>query len=168
MTKRWSKLKKEVESLFADDLNLKAHCSDMDRAIDARKYNSGEHLSFQSLGNFRVVLGKNELWNFPKDFVKANEPETWPDGRPYSYTASDINRVVREYIDTPKSELLSKQFNNDLFGITKLLLAADRRIAPEKLEAHFRVSNNERVAPIIEARLSNKSSKKDALKRASS
>jgi hypothetical protein len=168
MTKRWSKLKKEVESLFADNLDLKVYCTDMDRAITARKYNSGEHLSFQSLGNFRVVLDKTELWSFPKDFVKANEPGTWPDGRPYSYTASDINCVIREYIDTPKSELLSKHFKDDLFGITKLFLAADRRISPEKLATHFRESHNERVTPIIEARLSNKSSKKDALKRASS
>lgn len=164
MARRWSKLKKEIKSLFDDGINLDVHCTDMDRAIEARRFNSGEHLSFQTLGNFRVILDKKELWNFPKEFVKANDPLTWPHARPYSYSVSDFNGVIREYIDTPKSELLSKNFENDLFGISRLLLAADRRISPEKLAAYFEKSYNARVALIIEARLSNKTSKKDARK----
>ena len=154
MSKRWSKLKKEIESLFVDGLPLSVHCTDMYRAVDSRKYNSGEGYSLQTLGNYRVVLGKQELWELPKDFITRN-PESWPKDGPWSYSAKDINIVVRDYIDTPKNELLIKEFDNDIYGITRLFLAADRRISLSKLKDYFDKNRNDAAQGILEVRCSN-------------
>ena len=128
MPKRWSKLKKEVESLFTEGLNLELHCIDVNRSIDSKNGNMGEGLSMLSLGNYIVNLNKETIWNFPKNFKEPNW-EAWPEGNPWKYSVSEINALVRDYINTPKEELLNKNFPDDLFSLTKILLEADRRLS---------------------------------------
>jgi len=82
MAKRWSKLKKEIESLFDDDLKLDIHCIDVNRSIDSKNGNMGEGTSLLSLGNYKVVLNKEVIWNFPRDF-KENNWSRWPNGNPW-------------------------------------------------------------------------------------
>jgi len=160
MPKRWSKLKKEIESLFVSGLNLDLHCIDVNRSIEAKNGNMGEGLSMLSLGNYKVNLDKETIWNFPKDFKNPNW-ELWPEGNPWKYSVSEINVLVREYIDTPKEKLLSKTFSDDLFGLTKILLAADRRISVERLEEYFNEHPNQFAAKVLAKRISNKSLKSD-------
>ena len=155
MPKRWSKLKKEIESLFADGLNLDLHCIDVNRSIDSKNGNMGEGLSMLSLGNYKVNLNRQTIWNFPKDFKEPNW-ERWPEGNPWKYSVSEINVLVREYIDTPKGELLSKAFSNDIFGLTKILLAADRRISTSRLEEYFRMHPNQYGIKVLNQRISSK------------
>ncbi len=155
MSKRWSKLKKEIESLFVDDLNLDLHCIDVNRSIESRNRNMGEGLSMLSLGNYIVNLNKETIWNFPKDF-KDPDWEMWPEGNPWKYSVSEINVLVRHYIDTPKEELLNKRFPEDLFGLTKILLAADRRLSIKRLEEYFNEHPNQYASKILAQRISNK------------
>ena len=133
MAKRWSKLKKEIETLFDSNLQLRLHCTDMYRVIDVRWNNLGQGVSHQSLGNFRVLLGKEVLWCFPKDFM--TDFDLWPKGA-WSYSVTDINKLIREYIDTPRVELLKRDFENDCFQLTNILLVADRRLSIKKLIVH--------------------------------
>ena len=123
----------------------------MDKGIERRDWNNGQSTSFTTLGQFRVLLGKELIWNFPKDFINADQ-ESWPNGRPYSYSSSDINRVIQEYIETPKEPALGKDFENDLFGITEILKAADRRFSTKRIAEHFSGTNLESVEKIVNAR----------------
>jgi len=47
--------------------------------------------------------------------------------------------LVREYIDTPKLELLTKHFENDIFGLTNILLAGDKRLSLKRLDEYFEI-----------------------------
>ena len=47
---------------------------------------------------------------------------------PYTTDVSDISNLIREYIDTPVSEIVYKHFENDYWGLANILRAADRRI----------------------------------------
>jgi hypothetical protein len=156
MPKRWSKLKKEIESLFENELKLDLHCIDVSRSIDSRNGNMGEGISLLTLGNYKVNFNKKTIWNFPKDF-KENNWKRWPDGNPWKYSVSEINVLVREYIDTPKEQLLKKPFDNDLFGITEILLAADRRISIQRIEEYFELNPSLNAQLILDQRVSNKS-----------
>lgn len=53
---------------------------------------------------------------------------------PYLTDVSDISDLIREYIDTPVSELMTRWFDNDRWGLTDILRAADRRIGKRRLE----------------------------------
>jgi hypothetical protein len=44
-----------------------------------------------------------------------------------------MSNIIREYIDTPISELLVKSFENDHWGLTGILRAADYRIGKTRL-----------------------------------
>ena len=152
MPKRWSKLKKQVESLFDKKLPLQVHCTDMNRAIEARTFNADQPISLQGSGNYRFVLNQEDIWVFPNEFIKSGDPESWPDGRPHSYTASEINVVVREYLNTPLCELPEQEYANDIFKVTDILKAADRRISIHKLKRYFCGTHHPAVALIIDAR----------------
>ncbi|MCB1682307.1 MAG: hypothetical protein KDI65_10290 [Alphaproteobacteria bacterium] len=161
MAKRWSKLKKEIESLFFEGISLAVHCTDMRKAIESHKYNGGQHYSIQSIGVFKVVLGKRIIWNFPNDFIDSENRETWPEQRPYSYNVSILNRIIRDYIDTPKNELFSKNFEQDVYGLTRLFLAADRRISIHKLKQYFIGIENHAVKAILSERTKSKTNLAD-------
>ena len=45
-----------------------------------------------------------------------------------------ISHLFRQYIDTPKDHLMGNHFNNDYWGVTNILKAADRRIGNRRLQ----------------------------------
>ncbi|MCV5696772.1 hypothetical protein OFN29_31400, partial [Escherichia coli] len=53
---------------------------------------------------------------------------------PYLTDICSISDLLREYIDTPKAELLTKQFTSDKWGLVNILRAADRRIGMRRLD----------------------------------
>ena len=146
MAKRWSKLKKLVEDLFAPGLPLQIHCT----AIRTTIYNEGSLA--EVLGVFTVCLGKDVIWNFPRQFV--NEETIYSDGgNRYSFGVRDLNEILREYLDTPKDVLLKKEFARDFFGLTNILKAADRRLGLERLEKHFKECEQESLRKVLSTRL---------------
>jgi len=143
MPKRWSKLKSRVEALFLEELDLRIHCSEIRGGWDDK--------GFVELGTFSVRLGKSVIWNFPKQFVTVWT--VYPDGgNHYSYSVSDINGLLRDYLDTPKSKLPEKVFERDYFGITDILKAADRRLSLARLKEHFASAGQSHADPVLESR----------------
>lgn len=146
MAKRWSKLKKLIEDLFAPGLPLQIHCT----AIRTTPDNEGSLA--EVLGVFKVCLAKNVIWNFPRQFV--NEETVYPDGgNQYSFGVRDLNELLRDYLDTPKNALLKKEFSRDFFGLTNILKAADRRLGLERLELHFKDCEQESLRNVLSTRL---------------
>lgn len=143
MARRWSKLQKQIYNLIDAKVPLQIHCIDVGVAVE-----SG---SLRSLGLYQVRLGKQIIWNFPEDFVTRNF--VYPNGgNCFSYSATDINALIREYIDTPREVLLTKKFDADWFGLTDILKAADRRFGNEKLSSHFKDCENQNIINILQLR----------------
>lgn len=77
-----------------------------------------------------ITIGKQIIWDYPKDFITPKDTNTADHTCPYPYNndASAISNLLREYIDTAKDELISKTFENDKWGLAEILIAADRRV----------------------------------------
>ena len=145
MAKRWSKLKKQIESIFVEGISLHVHCT----AIRTTRENEGSLA--EVLGVFTVSLGKKVIWNFPSQFVDFQT--IYPNGRNhYSYGVNDINELLRQYLDTSKDALLTKEFPGDFFGITNIFKAADRRLGLVKLQDYFKESEENAVLQVLAAR----------------
>ena len=141
MAKRWSKLQKQIHMLVDPKVPLRVHC------IDA----GGVPGSLKRLGIFRVHLGKQVVWNFPEGLVTRDL--VYPGGGDcFSYSVSDINRLVRDYIDTPRDALPQTAFPDDRFGLTEILKAADRRLGRGRLQAWFRESRDPVIKTILALR----------------
>ena len=72
---------------------------------------------------------------------------------PYRTDISDISQIIREYIDTPKDEILSKTFENDHWGLVNILRSADRRIGARRLAELRKKTHNIAANKVIDARL---------------
>lgn len=116
--KRWSKLQKEIEKLFADGLALQIQC---------RVYRMDSQSGSTHLPRYWITLGTEVIWDYPRDFTHSAKDY------PYLTDISAISGLIREYINTPVEELLSKPFE-DRWHLVEILLAADRRIGRRKLE----------------------------------
>ena len=89
-----------------------------------------------SVPRFYVRLGKEIIWDYPKDFaVKDIESGLWA-------ANNGICDLVREYIDTPVAELLDKDFVGEnkeygdvsvFYGLTDLFKVADKRLGKRKI-----------------------------------
>ena len=113
----WSKLQKEIEKLFADELLLRIQC---------RAYRMDSQRGSTDIPRYWITLGKRIIFDYPKDFPAGRE------SYPYLTDVSSISRLIRDYIDTPVDDLLSKQFD-DPWGLVEIFLAADRRIGKRRL-----------------------------------
>lgn len=108
------------------------------------------------LPRYWISLDKDIIWDYPKDFVVGNcgvqncHGETcW---YPYLTDISAISNLLREYIDTPKEDVLTKQFTNDKWGLVNILRAADRRIGMRRLDQLRRKTHNIAALKIIARR----------------
>jgi hypothetical protein len=145
MAKRWSKLRKQVEAVFVEKLPLHIQCTEI------RTTWNNEGSLVDVLGVFTVRLGKEEIWNFPKQFI--DYWTTYPDGgNQYSYGVNDINVILRDYLDTPRNLLLESEFERDYFGITNIMKAADRRIGLNRVLDHFKDCKQGFVSKVLQSR----------------
>ena len=155
---QFSKLKKQIENLFDPALKLQFCCI----AYPMRTQWANNHIP-----RFYVELGKEIIWDFPKDFPDVKQLH-WA----YWSRSNGIVDLVREYIDTPVDQLLEKKFKGDTqyfiaqylwenrqetckahYRLTDILKAADRRLGKEKLMAWAAKKRNAAVKDILEARL---------------
>ena len=124
----FSKLKKEIEKLFVPEINMQINCL---------SYPIRTQYGSTSTVRFYIKLGDEIIWDFPKNFPLNNiHYHEWaPNIR--------ISELIREYIDTPVNEILSKEFENDKIvtfskgiidlNFTDLLRCADKRLGKNKL-----------------------------------
>ena len=154
----FSKLKKQIESLFVPELKIKVCCI---------SYPIRSQHGSSSIPRFYVQVGKETIWDFPKDFpIKNANYHCWKD-------QTTISELIREYIDTPISELLNKKFTLEhirridqylwenyqddydfKLGLTDLFKASDRRLGKEKLLKWSSKIKYHKVYFILEKRFS--------------
>jgi hypothetical protein len=112
------------------------------------------------LPRYWITLNKETIWDYPKYFLNQSMGDSYS-GRhltlintyPYGSDISDISKLLNEYIDTPKEELLNKHFENDKWGLINILKAADRRIGERRLSELKRKMYNKAARKIINARI---------------
>ena len=125
MSKPWSKLQKEFYLLRAEGLDLQLQC---------RAYRMDSQRGSTNIPRYWITLGKEIIWDYPKDFInKINPNRENPKSYPYKTDIPDISKLIREYIDTPKKEIMIKIFENDYWGLINILRAADKRIGNKRL-----------------------------------
>ncbi len=151
---RWSKLQRELYEVITDDINFQIHCSafPMDSQYGGTK-----------LPRYWISLDKEIIFDYPKQFVIKTEIVRYRgnvrnlSGKaayyPYGTDISEISELIKEYIDTPKNEILTKQFDHDHWGLVNILRAADRRIGTRRLESLKKKTHNIAALKVIETRL---------------
>ena len=128
--RRFSKLKARMESLFDSSLDLQIRC------------NVYQKYSPRQCSRFWVTLNKEIIFDFMKDFkyihdfkhIREFHTENNKGDIVTGWNVSHINNLVQEYIETPVDKLLDYDFKDDVYGVTEILKAADRRIGKSKIK----------------------------------
>jgi len=145
--KRWSKLQRELYKLICDTINFQIHCV---------AYPMDSQYGGTDLPRYWITLSKETIWDYPKQFVTKNGTvknlSGFEAGYPYTTDVSDITELIREYIDTPKDEILTKVFEKDYWGLINILRAADKRIGQRRLDELKKKTHNIAAHKVIEAR----------------
>jgi hypothetical protein len=108
--RRFSKLKKRIESLFAPELELKVYCT-----VYAKK---GNYDCMES-PRLWIVLGKEIIFDWLKEFkeMKIDDP-SYSEGRCVWYEdIVYITEMIQEYIETPRDELKEHSLYKDEYGL---------------------------------------------------
>lgn len=112
------------------------------------------------LPRYWISLKDEIIFDYPKQFIRKGEDGNFIENLkgeraecPYITDISKISDLIREYIDTPKEEIFSKQFENDAWGLADIIKAADRRIGKSRLEQLKSATDSEAVKKIIDCRL---------------
>jgi len=154
----WSKLQKELYLIRAEGIRFQIHCRNY-------PFNGATHRTQVTLPRYWITLDKEIIWDYPRDFKKppySNDPGSRKKicAYPYFNEVSDISALIREYLDTPKDQLMSKHFENDHWGLINILRAADRRIGQRRLKALKSKTRNKAARKIIEQRMNKAESSK--------
>ena len=148
--KRWSKLQKRLYELVDESIDFKLHCT---------VYRMQSRRGSTDLPRYFITLAGEIIFDYPKDFVlKSGGVKSLAQGAltkiyPYGNDISDIGELIREYIDTPKEELLKKHFDADELGLANILKAADKRIGKRRLQILAKNKKNQAMQKVIAARL---------------
>ena len=165
--RRWSKIGRDIRNLFDPNLPLQIHCV-------AYAFSGSEAWTSTRLPRYWITLGKEIIFDYPKHFLDCIvfEPSEWEKEhfgdeagtlRHYytyggEYYVPEITELIREYIKRPK-EALMDPFENDHWGLTDILRAADRRIGKRRLLEMK--TENPSVMKIISLRLNQNNSKEE-------
>lgn len=148
--KRWSKLQKELYLIVDPAIDFQIHCA---------TYPMRSQYGNTDLPRYWITLGKEIVFDYPKQFVLSDgtvrnyAPDGIHQNYPYNTDVSDISALIREYIDTPISEIATKHFENDYWGLANILRAADRRIGQRRLDDLRRRIKNQAAQKILELRI---------------
>lgn len=161
--RRWSKLQKELYLIIDPRIDFQLHCS---------AYHMQSQKGSTNLPRYWITLGNTIIFDYPKDYLNNILPReggrclnsgtskwllakdfTVKELYPYYTEVQDISTIIREYIDTPVTELFEKKFEYDFWELTDILKAADKRIGKRRLLQMKSLSGNEAVKKVITARL---------------
>lgn len=138
--KRWSKLQREIQKLIAEDLDFQIHCT---------MYRMKSQRGSTNIPRYWITCQGEVIFDYPKNFRNTSVSEYYP----YDTDISTISDLIREYIDTPKEELLTKEFPRDDWGLIDILRSADRRVGFRRLEEIQKTTQREEVRKVIRHRL---------------
>jgi hypothetical protein len=114
---RWTQLQKQLHKINSPELKLKIHCTGYPLSGSA------------SVDRYWITLDREIIWDIPKDFPDERRKGT------YNNVASKITTILKDYLATSRNELLRKKFTDDHWGLTDILLAADRRRGKRSMNA---------------------------------
>ena len=134
----WSNLQKSLYSIVSNKVDFQIHCSVY--RMDSQRGNT-------NLPRYWITIGKDIVFDYPKQFVRDEQNN----GYPYQTQVSEISSCIREYVDCPVNLLPEKKFESDLWGLTDILKAVDKRLGKEKLKNYF-VSSNSTINEILSKR----------------
>ena len=134
----WSKLQKSLYLIVADNVDFQIHCS---------VYRMKSQRGSTDIPRYWITIGKDIIFDYPKQFLNDKGNENYP----YVTQISDISDLIRQYIDCQVNLLPEKHFENDLWGLTDILKAVDKRLGKGKLNAYF-ASSNTVIKDIIKKR----------------
>ena len=135
MAKRWSKFQYQINNLFDQKINMQVRCS---------IYRMNSQYGSTDLPRYWITLDKDIIFDYPKQFVKV--------GYPYVTDVNDISNLIREYIDTPVTDLLNYTSASDHWDLINILKAGDRRIGKKKLKKYFQNNKSVAIKKILHAR----------------
>ena len=145
---RWSKLQKQLYAIMDPTIKFQIQC---------RVYAMDSLCGRTDLPRYWITLGHETIWDYPRQFIDTPHPgREKPSHYPYGTDISAISELLREYIDTPREQLLSKQFENDHWGLINILRAADRRIGSRQWPRLMKKTHNTAALKILEKRMNRK------------
>jgi hypothetical protein len=145
---RWSKLQSALYQIVSPGIRFQLQC---------RVVRMNSAYGSTDLPRYWITLGKETIWSYPDQSAIAGSGARRVDqaritGYPHETDVSDISGLIREYIDTPVSDLLTRQFANDHWGLVNILRAADRRIGHRQFPALRRKIHNIAARKVLDAR----------------
>lgn len=143
MSRRWSKLQTRLYNLMDKSVDMQIHC-----ALYEMNSNDGWHGN--KLPRYWVTIGKNIVFDYPKNFVgtKVGEIQHYP----YITDIEDISNLIESYIQRPVEDILTP-FEKDKWGITNILRVCDRRVGKRSLRKLRDVTTDDVLLGVIDKRL---------------
>jgi len=135
---RWSQLQHRIYDVWVDRLDgqrLQIHCT---------AYGLG---GSASVGRWWITLGREIVWDVPRDFPEERAKGT------YNPVASEIADLVEDYLNTPRGQLLTREFPTDRWSLVEIFRAADRRLGRARLAELHESLASPVARRILEARL---------------
>jgi hypothetical protein len=147
--RRWSKLQSALYRVITPGVRLQLQC----RVV---RMNSAHGSS--DLPRYWITLGKETIWAYPDQFAVPGGGTKRTDSSklvyyPHVTDVPAISDLIREYIDTPVADLLTRRFENDHWGLVNILRAADRRIGMRQLPTLRKRLHNIAALKVLDARL---------------
>ena len=143
----WSKLQKRLYLLVDPRIRFQIHCSRV--RMQSRRGST-------DLPRYWITLDNETIWDYPGDFVVAGGTRRLDDkfvpGYPYNTDVPLISELIRDYIDTPAEELLTRHFDGDHWGLANILRAADRRIGRRQWRDLKKKTHNQAALKVLAAR----------------
>jgi hypothetical protein len=143
----WSKLQKQLYLLFDPEIDLQIHCSVV--RMESRRGRT-------DLPRYWITLDGEILWDYPGHFVvpggTGRTDGSFVKGYPYSTDIAAISQLIREYIDTPSEDLLTRRFESDHWGLVNIFRAADRRIGRRQWPSVKRKTHNQAALKVLAVR----------------
>ena len=142
--RKWSKLQKALYNIVAPDIKFQIHCSVF--KTHSLRCGSGKSKMREMSPRYWITIDKNIVWDFPEQFLECEaiaktdiimkgsgrKPFSIKDTYFWSENYTWVAETIRAYIDTPKNQLLTAEFEKDKYGFVDVLRAVDRRIGNEK------------------------------------
>ena len=122
-SKPWSKLQRDIYKLLDPSLGLQIQC----RVTKTGMSNHDGLVDYDV--NHWVTLGKGENQEILFHTQRCVEKDA---DIKHLYQkkkeVESLSQVIREYIETPREELFTKNFEGDKYGFINILRCADRRV----------------------------------------
>lgn len=144
----WSKLQKQLYLIIDKDSKFQIHCS-VYKTKSA--WNAGQRSGIskkqEQIPRYWITIGDNKeiIWDFPNNFldeesmieypcwnITDEDPNTIKNTYFWNENYTWVANLIREYLDTPRDQLLTKEFENDKYGLINVLRKYDRRISKAK------------------------------------